>query len=55
LIDKGLCTGCGHCVPFCPEEAISVLGIAEIDSEKCRACSLCQDYCPNSAIVEGPD
>jgi ferredoxin len=50
VLIRDLCIGCGHCVPFCPKEAISVFGRAEIDDEKCVECELCVLYCPNDAI-----
>jgi len=37
-------------MPFCPNEAITVYGVAEINEEKCRNCGLCIAYCPNDAI-----
>jgi Pyruvate/2-oxoacid:ferredoxin oxidoreductase delta subunit len=44
------CVGCGHCLPFCPREAISVYGFAEIDAQRCKECGLCVAYCPNEAL-----
>jgi ferredoxin len=49
------CIGCGHCLPFCPKEAITVFGQAEIDAEKCIECGVCVAYCPNDAIEEVED
>ncbi len=45
--------GCGHCVPFCPSEAIFVWGFADIDRDKCKDCNVCVGYCPLGAILEG--
>ncbi len=50
LVHEERCVGCGACMPFCPKEAISVYGIAEIDEERCVNCGLCAAYCPNDAI-----
>jgi len=47
------CVGCAHCMPFCSNEAIEVMGIARIDSRRCTECKACIPYCPNEAIVEG--
>ncbi|NOZ77452.1 MAG: 4Fe-4S dicluster domain-containing protein [Euryarchaeota archaeon] len=52
MLVKDYCIGCGHCVPFCPQEAITVLGRAEIDGETCIECGICIIYCPNEAIQE---
>ncbi|HID43054.1 MAG TPA: 4Fe-4S dicluster domain-containing protein [Archaeoglobaceae archaeon] len=44
------CVGCAFCMFVCPEEAISVLGNAEIDRDKCSECKRCMRYCPVEAI-----
>ncbi|MBP2143547.1 ferredoxin [Methanococcus voltae] len=44
------CVGCGACVPFCEQEAITALGNATIDTEKCIECHICMDYCTIGAI-----
>ncbi|MCS3901139.1 4Fe-4S binding protein [Methanococcus voltae] len=44
------CVGCGACVPFCEQEAITALGNATIDTEKCIECHVCVDYCTIGAI-----
>ncbi|ABR54527.1 4Fe-4S ferredoxin iron-sulfur binding domain protein [Methanococcus vannielii SB] len=44
------CVGCGTCVPFCPNGAITSIGNAEIECEKCTKCGLCVSYCPLNAI-----
>jgi ferredoxin len=50
IIDVKLCVGCGHCVPFCPVEALSVFGAARLDHELCIECETCIEYCPNQAL-----
>lgn len=50
VIDVEMCVGCGHCVPFCSVEALSVFGKAEVDYELCIECLTCIEYCPNQAI-----
>lgn len=52
IISREVCVGCGHCVPFCPYEAIAVFGFAEIDQDICKKCKICIRYCPLSAISE---
>ncbi len=44
------CVGCGACMPFCPKEAISVMGVAKVDAGRCTLCGRCASYCPNQAI-----
>ena len=49
------CTGCGRCVPVCPNGAISVgpnkdgKMIAITDRSRCIDCGKCVDICPNEA------
>jgi len=43
----GLCTGCGTCVQYCKEQAITIRrGIAEMNAEKCVQCGVCVQSCP---------
>lgn len=50
-IKKDKCTGCGECLPWCPEQAISLPdAIAVIDSEKCIGCGECLTVCRYGAI-----
>ncbi|GBE17641.1 ferredoxin-2 [archaeon BMS3Abin16] len=45
-----LCVGCGHCVPFCSVDALSVFGRAVVDPDLCIGCEVCIEYCPNTAL-----
>ena len=46
MMNNSLCTGCGACVPACPENAISLVdGLAVTDREKCTNCGACVDVC----------
>jgi len=62
-VDKEKCIGCGTCVGFCPDAAITVSkeqgtmnnknkkGTAEIDYEYCKGCGVCAEVCPVKAIT----
>jgi len=47
-----LCTGCGACVPACPQHAIRLVNIPDqgirpmIDKSKCEQCGECVNVCP---------
>ena len=49
-VNEAECVGCGHCQPSCPEEAISVWGMAKVDDGKCTECLECIDWCPVDAL-----
>ena len=50
-INNTVCTGCGRCVPICPQMAIVLVNqIAEVDQDKCRGCGICLNECPVGAI-----
>lgn len=47
LRTPGLCTGCGTCVEYCKEGAISIKkGISVLDPAKCVQCGTCIRSCP---------
>ncbi|MGI6510970.1 MAG: glycyl-radical enzyme activating protein [Catenisphaera adipataccumulans] len=47
---KDKCTGCGRCVPVCPQHAISLQdGKAVVDRTACTACGRCVKACLNDA------
>jgi anaerobic sulfite reductase subunit C len=47
LRTPGLCTGCGTCVEYCKECAISIKnGISVLDEDKCILCGVCIQSCP---------
>jgi len=63
LNDWDKCTGCGNCADICPNEAIEMKEIAEIEPEKgeknerpeidygrCCFCGLCVDICPTGSL-----
>ncbi len=65
-VDKKKCVGCGTCVKYCPEAAISLTpqsplpkgeggrrpgeGKADIDYCFCKGCGVCARECPTKAI-----
>ena len=52
LVAAGRCTGCGRCVPVCPQRAISMDGaVARIELDVCTGCGLCVSACPQKAIT----
>jgi len=43
----GQCTGCGTCMKFCKEDAITIRGgVSVLDPEKCVQCGTCVRSCP---------
>jgi len=45
------CGGCGACVDFCPQHAISLQnGKAKINYALCYGCGICITKCPNRAL-----
>lgn len=43
----GMCTGCGTCVKYCKEEAITIKrGISVLDPKRCVECGTCVRSCP---------
>ncbi|MBT3327859.1 MAG: 4Fe-4S binding protein [Gemmatimonadales bacterium] len=53
VVDNERCTGCEICIDACPDEAISVKGIAAVDSRLCIGCGTCIPECPNEALSLG--
>jgi ferredoxin len=46
-----LCKGCGRCVSYCHNHALSIVnGRAVIDEEQCLLCGYCSRECPQFAI-----
>ena len=52
-IDDVKCTGCGLCIPNCPEGAIQILdGKARVVSDlSCDGLGACLGHCPEGAIA----
>ncbi len=63
LNDWGACTGCGNCLEICPNEAITMVEIPEIEAKpgeknerpqidygRCCFCGLCVDVCPPGSL-----
>src|SRR5271169_1297002 len=51
-IDETKCTGCGQCIPDCPEGAIRIIeGKARLVSDLfCDGLGACLGHCPEGAI-----
>jgi uncharacterized Fe-S center protein len=50
-IKDSKCTGCGECVTWCPQDAISLIDdIARIDRKKCIGCGECLATCRFDAV-----
>jgi len=44
------CIACGTCARWCPEDAIEIEDVAEIDYERCIGCGECVSVCPVGAM-----
>lgn len=49
-IIKEKCSACGLCADTCPVEAISQIGVYEIDADICTGCGACLEDCPSGAV-----
>ena len=55
FVDEEKCNGCGRCVNFCPEPAITLVEkndkkVAVVDHDYCKGCWVCYTVCPQEAI-----
>ncbi len=47
------CTGCGSCLPTCPERALlRAPGRPLVVVDRCTNCLACVEVCPSDAIQE---
>lgn len=50
-VDPERCTGCGHCLPVCPDKMFSLRdGLAVARQEQCLDCGHCVAVCPAGAV-----
>ena len=55
FVDAAICTGCGSCLPVCPQNCITLPdGVAVIAQPHCLHCGRCAEVCPASAISRQP-
>ena len=50
-VKNSVCIGCQTCLPYCPVEAISMVGKKALISNKCIGCGECISICPTRAII----
>ena len=55
IVDEALCTHCGHCITFCPTEALHIPDRATrkvvYTESKCIECMACIRVCPYNACA----
>jgi len=55
IVDENLCTHCGHCVPFCPTDALDIPNRTTrrvvYTESKCIECMACIRVCPFNACT----
>lgn len=52
-IERSWCKGCGICVEFCPQDALSMDEMEKAVlayPDKCNGCGMCELRCPDLAI-----
>jgi pyruvate formate lyase activating enzyme len=52
MFNNEKCSGCGQCIPVCPEGAIEMSqGQSRTNRELCNGCGKCVEVCPNEARI----
>jgi uncharacterized Fe-S center protein len=49
-VNDDKCIGCGTCVDWCPEDAVTLESTARIDLDRCIGCGECVAVCPVGAV-----
>ena len=49
-INTDECIGCNICVGECPQNALSVDDVCQVDEDSCIDCGICVDSCPQNAL-----
>jgi ferredoxin len=49
-VEEEGCVGCELCVEFCPFEALTCDGLAQVDEARCVGCGVCAVHCPEGAL-----
>ena len=49
-VNTSECISCGACVGECPNNALTVDGVCEVDEDACVDCGICVDACPVEAL-----
>ena len=55
IVNDPICTGCGICMMFCPDDCIRMVEIEgekkhRVDLNYCKGCGICDEVCPVDAI-----
>ncbi len=46
----GYCNACGNCWIFCPDVAVILESLPQLDREHCKGCGICATECPRGVV-----